>query len=572
MRALTPLLLLLLSALPGAALAAGDPVLKAMNAELSRSMAGLKMESLQRPYFLSYTVLDSSETSVSASFGALTGDLSYFTREASVELRVGSAAFDSSGFVGKDYGGYAPARGGLAAEPGPDALRFSLWSLTDDAYKRALEKYSQKLAYSKKKNIAEFYGDLSPAAPARSLQDEPPSQAFDRQAWKALVRDLSAVFRKYPAVHSSSAEFTRALRATRFAASDGGEYRYFWEKADLSVRAMVQEKGGLYISDELRLSWPSLAAAPGREALLKEVHAFASALSGLAAPATAEVYLGPVLFEGQAAAEFLGQLFVDNLSYGRLPWAENDDWTRYYILSGGLTKKLGMRVLPAFMSAYDDPSAPGPSGERLLGSYPVDAEGVKPGRLELAKNGRLAGFYAGRTPVKEYRSSNGHARGFINEYPTPRPGSVFFSADAAKRLPPAELKSRLLAAAAESGLDYAVLVRRLDPPAQNEPGQLLSAPVQAYRVSVKDGAETPLAACEWTGVTFRALRDILLVSDSDQVYNYYQPGPFLANRGFVPASLVSPGALLVQEMELKPAEAKPDRKPYLPHPYFAAAD
>jgi hypothetical protein len=34
---------------------------------------------------------------------------------------------------------------------------------------------------------------------------------------------------------------------------------------------------------------------------------------------------------------------------------------------------------------------------------------------------------------------------------------------------------------------------------------------------------------------------------------------------------VAPSALLVQEMELKPTDKKPDRQPYLPHPYFGAA-
>jgi hypothetical protein len=174
----------------------------------------------------------------------------------------------------------------------------------------------------------------------------------------------------------------------------------------------------------------------------------------------------------------------------------------------------------------------------------------------------------GRAPVKEFAGSNGHARGFVNEFPTPRPGSVFFTAQPEKRAPAADLKKKLLALAAESGLDYAVVVRRLDPEAQKKSDELLAGPVLAYRVSVKDGAETAIGLSEWAGVTFRALRDIVLVSDKDYVYNFFQPGPFYYNRGYVPASIVAPSALLVQEMELKPVDSKPDRKPYLPHPYF----
>jgi hypothetical protein len=179
----------------------------------------------------------------------------------------------------------------------------------------------------------------------------------------------------------------------------------------------------------------------------------------------------------------------------------------------------------------------------------------------------------GRAPVKEFRHSNGHARGFTNEFPTPRPGNVFFTELPEKRVPYAELRKKLLQAAAEAGLDYAIIVRRMDPETEKENMEdLLAGPVLAYKVNVKDGSETLINGAEWTGVTFRALRDIQLVSDSDYVYNYHQAGPFYQNRGFVPASIIAPSAMLVQEMEMKPTEKQPDRQPYLPHPYFGNAD
>ena len=192
--------------------------------------------------------------------------------------------------------------------------------------------------------------------------------------------------------------------------------------------------------------------------------------------------------------------------------------------------------------------------------------------LELVKNGRLVSFYMGRAPVKEFASSNGHGRGFLNEFPTGRPGNVFFSAAPEKRVPREKLKAELLRLARENGLEYALLARRLDAEDQKKGDELLAGPVLLYKVKVADGSETLVGGAEWSGVTFRALRDILLVSDAEYVYNYYQPGPFLYNRGYVPATLVAPAGLLVQELELKPAEAKPDRQPYLPHPFFAGAN
>lgn len=560
------LVLTLLAALPAAA--AEDMVLKAMQDEMQRTVQRLKMDSLDKPYFASYLVVDSTENSISAVFGSLRSDDAGIFRNVGVDLRVGDQNFDNSGYVGQDFNAYVPGSASINEEDGYDAIRFSLWSLTDDVYKKALEKYSQKKAYQKKKNITELYGDLAPARKDSLFRDRDSVEVFDAAAWRENVRKLSAIFRKYPGVQGSQVAFNRAQRTVRFVNSEGTAYRYWWDKVDLEVSVSVQDRAGYKISDSMALTWRSLAGVPPYEKLAEATEKFARDMSYLVESSTAEVYLGPVLFEDQAAAEFLNQLFVGNISYARKPWADRDDWMRYYIASGELTKKLGMRVLPAFMSVTDDPLTLSYKGVGLNGSYPIDNEGVRPAPLELVKNGKLVNFYMGRAPVKEFRVSNGHARGFTSEFATPRPGSVFFSAQPEKRVPAAELKRKLLALAAESGLDYALIVRRLDPEAAKKTEDLLAGPVLAYKVSVKDGSERLLGPADWTGVTFRALRDIQLVSDEDYIYNYYQPGPFFYNRAFVPASLVAPAALLVQEMELKPTENKPDRQPYLPHPYF----
>ncbi|MCM2266821.1 MAG: metallopeptidase TldD-related protein [Elusimicrobiales bacterium] len=563
------LLTLALALAAAPAFCAEDAVLKAMTDEMKRTISRLKMDSLDKPYFVSYYVLDSSETALSAVFGALKEDSFNAARHAAAELRVGTPALDNSWYVGQDFNGFEPANLLLNEEDGYDAIRFSLWSMTDDVYKKALEKHSQKKAYQKKKNITELYGDLAPAGQESYFGDRKVVPALDTAAWRAHVKDLSAIFRKYPKVQWSQVRFTYTPRVVRFVNSEGTSYRYWWDKVNLEIRASIQDKTGLKLSDEKALAWRSLQEVPSYEALAAETEVFAREMSDLAEPSPAEVYLGPVLFEGQAAAEFLNQLFVGNISFARQPWADQEDWMKYYINAGELTKKLGMRVLPAFMDVSDDPSRESFGGTGLIGGYPIDNEGVIPVPLQLVKEGKLVNFYMGRAPVKEFRASNGHGRGFVTEFATPRPGNVFFTSKPEKRVPQAELKKKLLAAAADSGLDYAVIVRRVDGEASRKSDALLAGPVLAYRVSVKDGSEKVIGGSDWAGVTFRALRDIMLVSDKDQVYNYFQPGPFYYNRGFVPASIVAPDALLVQEMELKPTEAKPDRQPYLPHPYFA---
>lgn len=562
MKGALPLLLSLFLASPAAA----DRALDAMRDELSRTMSRLAMPGMQKPYFASYLVSDSTDYSAAASFGEVTDSQESASRSAAVEIRIGSRSFDSSGYAGSDFRSFRPVTGGTVMEDDYDAVRAGLWSLSDGAYKAALEKYAQKKSYLEKKGIQELYGDLSEEKKSSRLEEASPPAPFPKEEWERRVAELSAVFRKYPGVRSSEVRVECTRRVNRFLNSEGTSYRVNADKAHFYVYAETQTGAGLKIADRRELHWPACSDIPAQGELLRVAEDFAAAVDALSRSAAGEVYLGPVLFEGDAAADFIGQLFVRGISFPRRAWADNDDYLKYYIDKGGLTERVGMRVLPGFISVHDDPLAREAAGRPLAGHYRIDAEGVVPGRLELVKNGRLANVYMSRGPVKGFPSSNGHGRAALNEFPSGRPGNVFVTSR--KTAPAAELKKRLLELAAEQELDYAVIVRRLASENTLDLENILAAPVLAWKV-YRDGREELINGVEFTGVTYRALRDIVLTSDEPYIYNYYQPGPYAMSRGSVAASIVAPSAVLVQEMELKRTERKPDRAPYLEHPFFA---
>ncbi|HOI42977.1 MAG TPA: metallopeptidase TldD-related protein [Elusimicrobiales bacterium] len=561
-----PLLLCLLPLLlaPRPA-SASDRVLDAMKDELGRTMSRLSMPGMKGPYFVSYLVSDSTDYNVAASFGELLESRTSVSRNAAVELRVGDRSFDSSGYAGSDFRSFRPVNGGAVIEDDYDAVRTALWSLSDHAYKTALEKYAQKKAYSEKKGIKDLYGDLSEEKKVSLLEKVHPAPEFPFGTWESRVKELSSVFRKYPGVQSSEVRLECTRRVNRFVNSEGSRYRVNADKAHFYVYAEVQTPEGLKVSDRKELHWPSCSDIPSQAELLAEAGGFARLMDGLSRSPAGEVYLGPVLFEGDASAEFIGQLLVRGISFPRRAWAENDDYLKYYIDKGGLVERAGMRVLPGFISVHDDPAGTAAAGVPLAGHYRVDSEGVVPSRLELVRNGRLLNVYMSRGPVKDFRSSNGHARSAIVEFPSGRPGNVFVSSR--KTAPAAELKKKLLELAAEQELDYAVMVRKLFPEGVLDMETLLAPPVFAWKV-YRDGREELMSGVEFTGVTYRALRDMVLTSDEPYVYNYYQLGPYAMGRGMVAASIIAPSAVLVQEMELKRTDRKPDRAPYLEHPYF----
>lgn len=135
------------------------------------------------------------------------------------------------------------------------------------------------------------------------------------------------------------------------------------------------------------------------------------------APVVNEPYCGPILFEGQAAAELFVQKFFGNktgLVAVRKPLVENQqvismspDRVKENTLEAMMNKKIMSRditieALPTLTSFQNIP---------LIGHYLIDAEGVKaPEKLVLIENGVLRNLICNRTLTVKMKQSNGHAR------------------------------------------------------------------------------------------------------------------------------------------------------------------
>ena len=147
--ALFAALVLLVLAAPLAG--ADDVIRKAMQDELARSMQQLRLNDLDRPYFIAYTVQDGTTTAASATFGSLTASEDTHMRLLTVEVRVGDYSLDNSNFFSIPSGAAGVTRlfGGTLGIPLDDdyqELRRQIWLATDSAYKRALEDIARKRA------------------------------------------------------------------------------------------------------------------------------------------------------------------------------------------------------------------------------------------------------------------------------------------------------------------------------------------------------------------------------------------------------------------------------------------
>ncbi len=538
------------SAFPArAALPSDDVVFRSMRDEMGRNMRRLRMDDLPGPYYLAYTVREGTQAFITASFGALEGSQASPFLEARVQVRVGDDSFDNTNFVPAGFGSGGPGLGSASFEDDYDNLRFSLWSLTDDTYKNALEAFAKKKAFRERHRIMESPGDFSREQPVERY--EPSAWVpIDRGLWERRVRELSAVFRDYPDIQDSRVELSFVSGTRRFISSEGSVVRGSDAQISIGVTANTQGKDGLRFGDSEGLHYPSWADVPAQGALLAEVRRFARGVVDVVHGSTVEAYVGPVIFEGEAAAEFFDVQLVDNISNPRGSWDEDEN--SHVFDPPPFVSRLGMRVAVPWLSFVDDPLLERYDGVPLFGHYMIDDEGVPAQRLELVRKGKLVGLYMSRAPIREFKHSNGHGRSAFVGEPSGRMGNLIVTPE--KPVPLSELKDRMRAMCRELELDYGIVVREM--------GGL--TPVRAYKVYAADGREEPLAGVEFVGAGFRPLRDIVAASKERYVFNFLHGSN---GRTVVPASIVAP-AILVQEMELRKTERKPERMPYLEHPYF----
>src|SRR5262245_22852764 len=111
-------------------------VIAAMQDELQRSMATLRIAGQPAPYYIAYQLDDMAGRRVTGRLGEISEDVSGHSRTLRVEVRVGNYDFDSSQFVGAS----SSAADAIAAplDDDYDVIRRQAWLLTDAAYKRAV--------------------------------------------------------------------------------------------------------------------------------------------------------------------------------------------------------------------------------------------------------------------------------------------------------------------------------------------------------------------------------------------------------------------------------------------------
>jgi predicted Zn-dependent protease len=514
----------------------GDAMLDAMKAELAREQSLLVLPGMQRPYFMEYRMDELSNWEAVANYGALTREDSGHQRIVRVTVRIGDFAEDSSSARGDGSVLLAPQ------DNDPAALRYALWSATDEAYKAALRAYATKQATLKRFQTPATADDFSPAKPVTIL-DPIVSLQIDRDEWKRRVIEASGLYAKDSAVDKNAADVqystasVRGIAVNRYLVnSEGTVVRHGYTGYSDSVNVGGQAADGMRLGRDngttAELAKDLESAASLHKRVIDDLISY-EALR--AAPIVdADDYHGAVLFSGDAAADALDRLFVPNVE------ADRPDVGTTARTQGAYTSSLHARVLPNFMNVKDDPLLTKFDGRLLTGAYDVDDEGVPAQSLDVVLSGKLMNYLIGREPVKDFPESNGHGRAALGQPAHSRAGVTIFSSK--EPLSDAALVAKLQELASKQGTD-AYVVDTLG-------GELV--PRLLYRLH-SDGKRELVRGAVFDELDLRSLRsDIVAGGDHPYIANTIAP---------IPQTTIAP-SLLFGDIAVKRATEEQQKLPY----------
>jgi predicted Zn-dependent protease len=224
---------------------------------------------------------------------------------------------------------------------------------------------------------------------------------------------------------------------------------------------------------------------------------------------------------------------------------------------------LGSKVLPDFISVAFDPTKTSYQGTDLIGHYEYDDEGVKARPVKVVENGVLKTFLLSRSPVGEFKESNGHGRrqpGF--EVVSRQSNLIVESSNAVSAK---ELRAKLVEEIKKQQKPYGLYFEEVSSGYTTTGRRGLQAftvvPLVVYRVFSDGRPDEMIRGVDIVGTPLASFQKILATSDTAEVFNGYCG----AESGSIPVSAVSP-AILVAEIETQKKENSQEKPPLLPRP------
>jgi TldD protein len=529
-----------------------------LKAELSRNVEVLKQQPVPA-YYAAYTLHDSRTTQILASFGAIDRSDENRQRFATVEVRVGDYELDNTHPIRGDARAQSPRlpQVTLPLSDEEKPIRLALWRATDRSYKQASEALTRV-----RTNIAAKVQDENPAPDfSREEAEEHTSgtagYSLDTRAWEARLRRVSAVFNEDPLVLRSQVSLTVDADNRYYVNSEGSQIVTGTVGGRIFIQGVTKAEDGM----ELPLYTSYFATSPddlpdeGR--LIAEARAMVDLLGRLRKAPIVDPFSGPAILSGRAAGVFFHEIFGHRVEGNRQRNA--DDGQTF-------TSRVGLAVLPTFLTVTFDPTVKKAGNVELMGHYLYDDQGVKAQRVSVVDKGVLKTFLLDRAPLKRFPNSNGHGRAEAGFLPVSRQSNL--QVESSRAVSREQLMTQLRDEARRQGKPFGLLFENIEggftTTGRGSPNAFNVLPNVVYRIYT-DGREPELVrGVDLIGTPLAAFGKIIGTDDQIDVFN----GVCGAESGGVPVSASSP-ALLVSEVEVQKKIQSQETRPILPAPPLA---
>jgi TldD protein len=540
--------LLAVAVMLGVPAAQESPTLSAMQDEMARSMAELRMKGDAPPYYIAYEVLDRTLSDVSGRLGAIVENPPRRTRTLRVEVRVGDYTFDSSRFVVQGFGG-----GGMGGETviaslddDYDAMRREIWLTTDAVYKRAITMFARKKAAFQNRTASDPVPDFSQEPPVETIVPDTPRIKADRRDAVARVQQPSQVFAAHPDIDLSEVAISQVHGMRYYLNSEGFKTVAPIQVTSLTMYGEAQAVDGMPVRQTFSDVGRTLGDLPSETELTARARRIAADVEAARVAPIGEEFAGPVLLDALGSAQFVAETLVPMMQARRPPDAENPRMAQGS--ASPFLNRTGLRVMADAFGARDTPSLTHFNGKLLAGSYVVDDEGIRAKDVTLVEKGRLTGLLTSRVPQKNFMRSNGHGRS----------GTVLagvFQVESGDAIPAAGLKDKYIALLKAQDKTFGYIVRGVRSDGQGGAG---GPGIDAITKITIDGTETPVRGMRFGTVSPMAFRDLAEASEERAVFSY--------RAGAISAVSVIAPSLIFEELEIQRIRDILQKPPVVPSP------
>ncbi len=579
---------------------------KAMEDELKLNMAQLKIDNLHPLYYISYLVTDGNTYNVEASLGGITNSsiLPYRTQETTV--LVGDNQRNNLNYsIGQNSYYYSGNSIDLpiANEDDYNSIRSSLWISTDQQYKEAAKQLEEKNTTIGEQNIPQEDIELPDfsSIPVQTKIIDSPRENVNSINLENMAKELSLVFADYPNFTESSIDITVNQTDALYLNSEGVKYKSPASILTIIAYASTVTNDGESIADKITIYSNSFAQLPDMQTLKGNIKSMASLLDQLRiAPVLSndELFKGAIMFEQDAVGYLVSQSFFETtggLCAKRKKIEKESSAIPYFTFMSGsaanenkLENQIGKTVISKDLSIIAMDRTKTYNNIPLIGYYEIDAEGVNSSEyFPLIENGVMKNLLNDRIPTQKFRQSNGHKRLSTSAYnvnTSIAPGVIEMTSK--KATSKDKMKKQLIALGKKEKAEYVYIIRKIDANFSLDnmvanitrmvSGDKSIKPLYVYRVSVNDGSETLVRMATLSNITLESFKDVVAVSNQQQVYNTLLQGDSGGMMGFffrfdskngIPASFIVPDAIILNGLELKKDRSIIlNKKPVTPNP------